>query len=415
MIDDDLISRLEDHGLFSKAERIALFAEARDEIIRLRAAQDCCYGVRPLSDCQCEKDRLAALATAHGACVCQVCKRPLAVKSITGTAGMCCECVKGGFPLAATPAPGEDGPCFYCGEQTCSVAGNPGRWPLVFCQPDGTGIARFHHTGCVTDRLFAATPAVGGEARIAVAEYLLARDEADGNVPVPHGLILWARNLLANGKDAVHSGDCTNECHSCVRCTADRALRQADEVLALAAPSASPLRGITDEMLNVHLKATAEWVDPYEAAIECGVPIECGITQDDADEFNAQSRASLRVGYAAALASSPERPAANGGWPPPFELMKLQVRKRGGDFWTDIYPAQLEQMIKQGCDVRAIEPPAAGCGDPSCNDPDCTYGKGTNYLAQPATDMFRCNCPHEVRSGCSEPRCAHYMPPRTET
>lgn len=59
------------------------------------------------------------------------------------------------------PSIGEDGPCFYCGEQTCSVAGDPGRWPLVFCQPEGTGIVRFHHTSCVTERLaaLAATPA----------------------------------------------------------------------------------------------------------------------------------------------------------------------------------------------------------------------------------------------------------------
>lgn len=45
----------------------------------------------------------------------------------------------------------------------------------------------------------------------------------------------------------------------------------------------------------------------------------------------------------------------DGGWPPPFELMKLQARKLGGD-WIDIYPAQLEQMIRGGCAIRAILP-----------------------------------------------------------
>jgi hypothetical protein len=35
---DDLVSRLEDHGLFNKAERMALFKEAKEEIVRLRAA-----------------------------------------------------------------------------------------------------------------------------------------------------------------------------------------------------------------------------------------------------------------------------------------------------------------------------------------------------------------------------------------
>src|SRR5258705_1898720 len=38
LADDDLVSRLEDHGLFNKAERMALFKEAKDEIIRLRVA-----------------------------------------------------------------------------------------------------------------------------------------------------------------------------------------------------------------------------------------------------------------------------------------------------------------------------------------------------------------------------------------
>lgn len=45
-----------------------------------------------------------------------------------------------------------DGPCFYCGEQTSQFAGDPGRWPLVFCR-NGTGIAKHHHARCVADRL----------------------------------------------------------------------------------------------------------------------------------------------------------------------------------------------------------------------------------------------------------------------
>ncbi len=36
--DEDLVSRLEDHGLFNKAERMSMFKEARAEIVRLRAA-----------------------------------------------------------------------------------------------------------------------------------------------------------------------------------------------------------------------------------------------------------------------------------------------------------------------------------------------------------------------------------------
>jgi hypothetical protein len=43
-------------------------------------------------------------------------------------------------------------------------------------------------------------------------------------------------------------------------------------------------------------------------------------------------------------------------WPPPFELMKLQARKPGGD-WIDIYSGQLQWVAKEGNDVRALEPP----------------------------------------------------------
>ena len=51
-----------------------------------------------------------------------------------------------------------------------------------------------------------------------------------------------------------------------------------------------------------------------------------------------------------ALATTDTEP---GGWPPPFELMKLQARKLYGN-WVDIYPAQLEQMIRSGCAIRAV-------------------------------------------------------------
>ena len=62
---------------------------------------------------------------------------------------------------------------------------------------------------------------------------------------------------------------------------------------------------------------------------------------------------------------APEQPAADGGWPPPFELMKLQARGPETGNWIDIYPAQLEQMLKQGLDIRVIEPPAALAAAPA--------------------------------------------------
>lgn len=47
-----------------------------------------------------------------------------------------------------------DGPCILCGETTQSIAGNPGRWPLLLCRQDGTGKALVHCVKCVTDKVY---------------------------------------------------------------------------------------------------------------------------------------------------------------------------------------------------------------------------------------------------------------------
>jgi hypothetical protein len=44
--------------------------------------------------------------------------------------------------------------CEFCGEPVCSFAGDTRLWPLWFSHPDGSGIVKPHHTGCVQDRLF---------------------------------------------------------------------------------------------------------------------------------------------------------------------------------------------------------------------------------------------------------------------
>jgi bacterioferritin-associated ferredoxin len=139
-----------------------------------------------------------------------------------------------------------------------------------------------------------ATPAVGGERGSAHEAMLEMGQQAD---PIREAL----RRMIAEfGDEHYHTCPADNDSGPC-ECFAGHLIVDARATLA---PPASPLRGrVTDEMLNAHLKSTAEWVDPYEAATECGVAIECGITQDEADQLNAQSRASLRVGYAAAFAS----------------------------------------------------------------------------------------------------------------
>jgi hypothetical protein len=51
------------------------------------------------------------------------------------------------------PAEGHGKPCYYCGEPCNSLAGNPNLWPLAFCHRDEPGKVKWHHTGCVTERL----------------------------------------------------------------------------------------------------------------------------------------------------------------------------------------------------------------------------------------------------------------------
>ena len=51
----------------------------------------------------------------------------------------------------------DDGECPFCKERTNSLAGNPGKWPLTFTLPDGTGKTHKFHTECVCERLYRRT------------------------------------------------------------------------------------------------------------------------------------------------------------------------------------------------------------------------------------------------------------------
>jgi|SRR6185369_7758836 len=51
---------------------------------------------------------------------------------------------------------------------------------------------------------------------------------------------------------------------------------------------------------------------------------------------------------------------------------------------------------------------------PRCGARGTTDGKAST-ISSARREMFKCNCPHEVRGGCSEPKCPHYTPPITST
>lgn len=43
--------------------------------------------------------------------------------------------------------------CYYCKEPCNGLAGNPDKWPIPLCHSDDPGVVKWHHIGCVRDRL----------------------------------------------------------------------------------------------------------------------------------------------------------------------------------------------------------------------------------------------------------------------
>jgi hypothetical protein len=87
-------------------------------------------------------------------------------------------------------------------------------------------------------------------------------------------------------------------------------LREAAAFIERISVAATPA-SLTDEVIDAYLKSTGDWCEPHEAERECGVPIECDISQDDADSINTQLRDGIRSTYgeltALAMVSRPHR------------------------------------------------------------------------------------------------------------
>ena len=54
---------------------------------------------------------------------------------------------------ASKPPEGHGENCYYCAKACDSLAGNPSMWPVGLCHPDAPGRLKWHHTGCVSERL----------------------------------------------------------------------------------------------------------------------------------------------------------------------------------------------------------------------------------------------------------------------
>jgi len=126
----------------------------------------------------------------------------------------------------------------------------------------------------------ASTPALPSRDRIAA--FLLARDEEYS--ATPH-LLAWADKLIQEKKDAAHSGDCTGESHTCHRCTADRALADADRVIAMALSHSSTDRATTDDAADAaryrYLKEHSSYY--YAEGYNPPTPREFGIQWEHQD------------------------------------------------------------------------------------------------------------------------------------
>lgn len=75
--------------------------------------------------------------------------------------------------------------------------------------------------------------------------------------------------------------------------------------LATAAAN-GPGEAPSDEVLNAGLVAAGMWIEPRVPASENGIPIECGVTQAEADEFNVEGRGLMLAVYHAMQPSTPQ-------------------------------------------------------------------------------------------------------------
>jgi hypothetical protein len=48
---------------------------------------------------------------------------------------------------------GHKQPCYYCGNLCNSLTGRPSLWPIPLCHADEPGLVKWHHIGCVSERL----------------------------------------------------------------------------------------------------------------------------------------------------------------------------------------------------------------------------------------------------------------------
>lgn len=61
---------------------------------------------------------------------------------------------------------GHNAPCHYCGEKCNSLHGSPSMWPVPLTHRDNPGVVKWHHIGCVTERLIENNQSLIEDARL---------------------------------------------------------------------------------------------------------------------------------------------------------------------------------------------------------------------------------------------------------
>lgn len=80
-----------------------------------------------------------------------------------------------------------------------------------------------------------------------LAAWLLALEDASMYEPVPVSLVEHGRRYIDAGLNEKHSGDCTNESHSCVVCSTSNAMAKATQILSALTPSSADARAAAIE------------------------------------------------------------------------------------------------------------------------------------------------------------------------
>src|SRR5579864_4275940 len=150
--------------------------------------------------------------------------------------------------LTAKPHEGHNEPCYYCGEPCDDLVGNPSLWSVVLCHSDDPGVAKYHHVGCVSDRLeqLARLTAPPGASALERADQILEGWLWEQGVGIPEGLISFdeAKKRIARALEAAERDATERERERCAQLCDEAMDKAADREYDDLAQQASDLADV---------------------------------------------------------------------------------------------------------------------------------------------------------------------------